>query len=423
MSQEEKLRAELIASEKNLATSERKLTERTRELDVAEHSVINSESELSDIQSEFFAVTDNLKKLAEKLALKTIQLESSNQQLAKKTKELQTCDNALSLLGQEKECFTAILRDLKNPIVGSTRILEYIAAGKASPERQPELLNQLIGLNTNLLTETEKLSVAFLKLSQTTILLDESNVDLAERTEALGEANAEIKEMKVLMQQREDFVAALTHDLKNPLIGGTRILESIAGGKITADEMPSILKQIIESNNGMLHLIWNMMEVYKNDSGCLVPSCESVDVLSLLTSCLNQFAFAIAQKGIKLKVATGSIPGLNTDKQLLRRVLMNLLDNAVKFTPDGGQISISAACTTSKLRMYVRNSGMGMSPVQLERIFDRFWQTPYGRQHGVGSGLGLFLSKQIMDSLGGQITCTSIESVGTEFTLTLELPG
>jgi signal transduction histidine kinase len=344
-----------------------------------------------------------------------MQLNDSNQKLAKRTEELQTSNEALSLLRHEKESFVAVLRDMTQPLAGNTRILEYIASGNASSEKQPELLRRLIGFNNDLLSETENLAAAFSQLSEQTTQLDDTSA-------ALERANADLEAMKSIMQQREDFVAALSHDLKNPLIGCARILELLANGTIKVDQQPELLSKIIESHKSMLHLIWNIMEAYRNDAGCLVPIPEPVDVVALVQQCVTEFSFAIREKKIELLIDFLEAPlVINTDRSLLRRVLMNLLDNGVKFSPVSGRLVVSVSLEQQQARVSIKDSGSGMSDIERERIFDRFWQTARGRQYGIGSGLGLFLAKQIMNVLGGRLECSSTEQIGTEFVLFLSI--
>ncbi len=270
-----------------------------------------------------------------------------------------------------------------------------------------------------LATRTAHLAAAAMELSQRTNQLHESNRYLLAKTAELEQANAGLKAM---IQQREDFVAALTHDLKNPLIGSTRILELLAAGQIPNEKQSEIFSQLFESNKSMLRMIWNLLEVYRHESGALVALYESVDVAELLQNCLDEFAFGIKAKKLDLCLdIPASVPAVMSDKILLRRVLVNLLDNAVKFSPEAGKLTVGATFDERELRIYVKDSGSGMSDEQLGLIFQRFSQTRHGRAHGTGNGLGLFLSKQIMQELGGSIECTSALGRGAQFTVTIPL--
>ncbi len=264
---------------------------------------------------------------------------------------------------------------------------------------------------------TAHLALSALELSHRTNQLHESNRYLLAKTAQLEEVNAELK---TLMQQREDFVAALTHDLKNPLIASTRILESMANGAIQADQQPVLVTRLIDANKSMLRMIWNLLETYRFDCGCLVPQRELIDTSLLLEQCLGEFTAATSQKKITVsfEIAEGC-HSLISDRILLRRVLVNLLDNAIKFTPENGQVDVSVHCVGEDVQIRVKDSGTGMANDQVLRLFERFSQTKQGRDYAAGSGLGLFVSKQIMAALSGRIECFSTPGLGTTFVVTL----
>ena len=401
-----------------LAVTERKLSERTLERDDFELKLIKSDHELIVVRSEFAERTRNhvahLAILTRNVSQVETQLKSEHENLTERTKDLAVSKLELKTILHERACFVAALHDLRNPIKTATQMLEYIATGQVAPVQKAEILNQIIDANKCILSGAEQLTEVALRLSQQT-------VELTKRTEGLAESNVELKAM---MQQREDFVAALTHDLKSPLIGSTRILELFAAGSYRGrqDEQAEILKLVIESNKSMLRMIWNMLDVYRQESGSLVPVLESVNVADLLKKCLLEFSFAIQEKKLKLILDTSDqLPAIQTDRILLQRVLSNLLDNSVKFSPKGSALIVNTDSNEKQLRISVKDSGPGMSKTQLGQIFQRFWQTEHGREKGIGLGLGLFSSKQIMNALGGQIECSSTENGGTTFTVTIGL--
>jgi signal transduction histidine kinase len=261
-------------------------------------------------------------------------------------------------------------------------------------------------------------AAAALELTQRTAQLRESNEYLQSRTAELEKLNAELKS---LMQQREDFVAALTHDLKNPLIAATKQLQFILDGRIAPEEQSTIISQLLDSNKVMLRMVWNLLDVYRHEAGSLTPFFEPVDLSLLLKQCVDDFSISLKEKQIALNMhIEQGLPAVQTDRILLRRVLINLLDNAVKFTPQEGSIIISTWTDEKQLYISVEDSGYGMSEQQLSRLFQRFWQAQKGRANGLGSGLGLFLSKQIMTVLGGTIACTSKLDEGTKFVVALK---
>lgn len=406
MSQEDMLRT-------NLALSEEALSKRTQERDKFELAFIESDHELSAVHLEF---TEATQKHATNLASLALKLSQVSTQLKEKNAENKAPAADSLVIENERASFELVLHDLKKPLIGGTKILEYLAAEKIDPKKQSELLNQIIVANKHMIRGADHLSVEAVTLTQRTVQLNESDKGLTERNVDLEHANSELK---AIMQQRETFVVSLTHDLKNPLIGGTRILEFIVDGSIDSEHQPEVLRQVINSNKSMLRMIWNMLDVYRYDSGALIPFKESLNFRDLLRHCLEEFAFAIREKKIEVIFEIPDNLIIETDMIMLRRVLTNLLDNAVKFSPEGGQLFVQASCTQQQLKLIIKDSGPGMNKTQLAKVFKRFWQTRHGRRASTGSGLGLFLSKQIIETLGGRIECTSMENSGTTFTISL----
>ncbi|MBS1956032.1 MAG: HAMP domain-containing histidine kinase [Cyanobacteria bacterium SZAS-4] len=262
------------------------------------------------------------------------------------------------------------------------------------------------------------LALIGVELAQSTENLHNSNLYLANRTAELEAANAELRQ---LMQQKEDFVAALTHDLKSPLIACMRAVELLVLGKLAEDQKMPVYKQLLESIKSMLRMIWNLLDVYRNDAGHLNPVIELVSVKDLLMHCVSEFSFGIDEKQLQLNLDSMEAVDneIATDRILLRRVLINLFDNAIKFSPQKGELTVCTFRRDKKLFIAVSDSGPGMPEAQQKRIFERFWQTKLGRDRGIGTGLGLHLSRQIMNVLGGTIECHSKENHGTRFTVSL----
>ncbi|MBA3992203.1 MAG: hypothetical protein C0469_01660 [Cyanobacteria bacterium DS2.3.42] len=361
--------------------------------------------------------TAKLKDIATELRLTNAKLDDRKKHTATMASDREK--SALNALLMQREYFVSALHELKTPLVGGTKILEHIAHGKVAPERHPEAIAEVIESNKNILKGTEQLAHVAQELSRRTYALQESNQNLADRTLKLEEANADLI---CLMQQREDFVAALTHDLKNPLLGGTRILEHIVSGAVTQEEQTRVLNQVIESNKSMLRMIWNMLETYKSETGSLQVNRSEFDFTVLLQESLDELSFATKEKEIELNIHIhDGLPLINTDRILLRRVLINLLDNAIKFTLAGGKLNVQVGLIEKSVTISIEDSGTGMTEEQIGQVFNRFWQSEKGRAYGIGTGLGLFSSKQIIEALGGDIKCTSTENVGTKFTITLDI--
>ncbi len=226
----------------------------------------------------------------------------------------------------------------------------------------------------------------------------------------------------LIMEQREDFMATLTHDLKNPLIGANRILELFAEGSLgslTAEQSELLLK-LRDSNKSLLTLIQNLIEVYRYERDIHTIHFEDTNLGELVSDCVEQVVPIADNRGIAIKC---DLPAdkdtVLADKSSIRRVLQNLLDNAAKFTPDGGLIKVAVRPGCEQVSVDVENSGPGISPEDAEQLFKRFAQGTAGKKYLPGTGLGLYLCKQIVQAHQGEISCSSRQDVSTIFTVSL----
>jgi PAS domain S-box-containing protein len=233
---------------------------------------------------------------------------------------------------------------------------------------------------------------------------------------------AEATKQLLLLQEREDFMFTLTHDLKNPLIGANRILEQLVQGEFgnIPQEPADVLMQLKESNIALVALIQNIIEVYRYERDTRTVVLTELDLRELVTSCLNEFTPVANSRNIKIttKVPDRQIPVL-AEANSMRRVLHNLMDNAIKFSPENASVEISLHHDNGSMILRVHNSGESIAAEDREFLFQRFWQGTQGKRYVAGSGLGLYLCHKVVASHHGTITCTSDEISGTTFTVIL----
>lgn len=367
--------------------------------------------ELKDKVAELNITKSGLADTNTQLALASRSLESNQKDLSL-TRELLTETN-VALLHERQQVQEAT--DLLQTKDEENRISQLtIADGKAELQhRHVDLVERSAQLASSAL-ELSRITAELVILNE---LSESKTVELEKRNLQLIETNSELNE---LLRQRDDFVASLTHDLKNPLIGVNRILEAILSGGVSPEDQQPLLQQIHSSNNFMLHMIWNLLDTYKHHSGALVPQLKQVNLVALLHAILGEFSFHMASKRqrAKLEIAA-SFPDIQADAILLRRALFNLIDNAIKFTPEDGYIEVFGEFDNETVRLSVRDSGRGIPFEQREKLFEQFWQGKRDVENQIGTGLGLYLTKNIVNLHRGTLECSSVDGEGATFSISL----
>jgi signal transduction histidine kinase len=228
----------------------------------------------------------------------------------------------------------------------------------------------------------------------------------------------DITDRKLLDELRDDLTHALVHDLRNPLTGIKGSLEALAEQASPAPQHEML--QIARANaQRMLGLIDSILDVSRLESGQLPLERQQVHLAALVTEALQLQRPLAAEKQLHLESDVPlELPMLFVDARLIVRVLHNLVDNAIKFTPKGGTIRIGAQLGSSpdQLAVSVSDTGPGIAPSLRARLFQKFVA---GRSTGHGSGLGLAFCRLAVEAHGGRIRAESHNASGTTITFTL----
>jgi two-component system sensor histidine kinase/response regulator len=253
--------------------------------------------------------------------------------------------------------------------------------------------------------------------------------ELLARVRSLLRLKHSLDEQQKMARQREDFVSRMTHDLRTPLVASDRMLNLFQQEifcKISP-EMKQAIAVMIRSNHNLTQMVNNLLEVYRIEAGKKTLNSEICNLPEMLTEVVEELNPIANDKGLTLKVDTsglekiGENAGIVTGDRLeLRRVFSNLIGNAIKFTDIGGietRIFESAPGNEKNLvTIEIEDTGYGIAAEDQATIFERFRQ---GRNKRAGSGLGLHLSRLIVEAHGGAIEVFSEVGKGSVFTLRL----
>ncbi|MBX3149702.1 hypothetical protein KF728_06030 [Candidatus Obscuribacterales bacterium] len=225
-----------------------------------------------------------------------------------------------------------------------------------------------------------------------------------------------------LQQQREDFVATLTHDLKTPILAANRALKLLMEGDFgpIQDSQRSIIETILQSNNAMYQMVLTLLDVYKYDSGVKQLTMLPTDLPASIETLVAELSPLAKQKQIELTFTSSesNIPVI-CDIDEIRRVMQNLIDNSLKYTQSKGSISIDLAQDEQVTTVSVTDTGKGISDADKPKLFQRFWQASSGGRYYASTGLGLYLCSKIVESHGGKLWCDSEVGKGSTFSFTL----
>jgi len=224
-----------------------------------------------------------------------------------------------------------------------------------------------------------------------------------------------------ILAEREDFVATLTHDLKGPLQGANRILELLVTGALgpLSNDQSELLRRLTDSNTTLLEMISNLLEVYRYDKDLHTISFEHTNLVHLVQKCMHEVEHLAEDLSIEIKSEIFSYEeiAIMADASSIARVVRNLLDNALKFTPRGGMVTIGLTCRQEKVRLAVTDTGPGISDEDRRYLFERFYRGATGRGYSRSTGLGLYLCKQIVQHHNGTITFDPNSGRGSSFVL------
>ena len=241
-----------------------------------------------------------------------------------------------------------------------------------------------------------------------------------ERTGVVG-LFKDMTEMERVEKLRRDYVANVSHELRTPLTAVRGLLEPLADGMVKDEaDRQRYYKIMLHEVLRLSRLITDMMTLSRLQSGTEYMEITRVDVNELVQDIASAYSSTLADKGVNLVLdCPRPVPDAMTDPDRIEQVLVILLDNASRYTPKGGTITISARNAKEKIQLSVTDTGCGIPESDLPHIFERFYKVDKSHSEG-GTGLGLSIAQFIMEKLGETISVESEVGKGTRFTLTLQ---
>jgi two-component system phosphate regulon sensor histidine kinase PhoR len=221
---------------------------------------------------------------------------------------------------------------------------------------------------------------------------------------------------------RRDFVANVSHELRTPVAALRSVIETLADGAM--DDRPvaeEFLRRADTEAERLVQLVEELLELSRIESGELPLAIKPTDVTALVQEAVERLHAEAARRHQQISVDLG--PGLQDlplDATRVDRAVGNLLQNAIKFTPEGGSISLKADLEDNQLHVSVTDSGIGIAASDLPRVFERFYKVDQSRASG-GTGLGLALVKHAVEAHGGSVRAESRLGEGSTFSFVIPL--
>ncbi|HEX6270752.1 MAG TPA: ATP-binding protein [Anaerolineales bacterium] len=232
----------------------------------------------------------------------------------------------------------------------------------------------------------------------------------------------DLTRLRRLETVRRDFISNLSHELRTPLASLKALTETLQDGAL--EDPPAarrFIDQIQIEVDALTQMVTELLELSRIESGRLSLDLRPVAACDLLDSASKRMQLQAGRAGLSLRVeCADGLPQVRSDIQRLEQVLVNLIHNALKFTPAGGEVVLLAKADNGFVRFAVRDTGAGIPADDVSRIFERFYRVDKSRT-GSGTGLGLSIAKHIVEAHGGKVWAESIEGQGSTFFFTIPI--
>jgi signal transduction histidine kinase len=260
------------------------------------------------------------------------------------------------------------------------------------------------------LTVMRKLTQRLRQADQTAI------AELRQKNQELARANRELRDQEEI---RSEFLTAIAHELRTPLTAANGYLTLIAAGRMDQEHVPHAINRAVRNVKRVVKLVNDILFLQEMD--LILPESRPVSLRGLLGQAVAAKSQQAIENDLSLRVQVEEdLPQVMGDPEWLRRALDALLDNAIKFSPNGGEVSVQASYQSEQVHVVISDQGIGIPVDQMDRIFARFQRVQRDGLHLFGGvGLGLPVVKQVVEQHGGTIEVESVEGQGSTFRMSL----
>lgn len=271
----------------------------------------------------------------------------------------------------------------------------------------------------HLLEQERELTDQNLKVERT-----RTDSEVHQATNLLSDEIAEHSKTKISLTTRDEFVAIVSHDLRNPIGAASSCAEMLLedpayqGMDVKVKNWIEFIKRNVDTS---LRLIGDLLDVERMAQGKFELKPEKHNIGQITRETIESFAATASAKNILLRALPSDIAGdIVCDRDRIMQILSNLISNALKFTPDGGSVTIKAKTSEAEVQISVTDTGPGIPEEKLEQIFERF--TQLGSNDRKGLGLGLYISKMLVEAHNGRLWIQSKTGEGSTFFFTIPKP-